>query len=69
MLIQKCNVCGKEFDGMDSYSQFGIKTTPHYGSKYDSDNIHLDLCCDCFDNLMDYIIPKCKLSPIKELEF
>ena len=26
----------------------------------------LDMCCDCFDKLMDELIPKCAISPVEE---
>lgn len=59
-----CDMCGKEFDMWDKqesrcfYDQFG------YGSKYDGDNINLDLCCNCFDKVIDWIVPQCKHNPI-----
>ena len=63
-----CNVCGKEFDMRDDYAEFGIHKQAVYGSKYDGDNIDLDICCDCFDKLMDKFIPMCKINPITEMD-
>lgn len=69
MVVDKvfCNVCGKEFDLYDRQEDFGIHTgTIGYGSKYDGDSINLDMCCDCFDKLMEDMIPKCKINPCTE---
>lgn len=62
-----CNICGKEFDLWDEQESFGFQHHVGYGSKFDGDRIHVDLCCDCFDDMMDtYILPKCKISPLEE---
>lgn len=61
-----CNLCGKEFDTCDEKEKFGIHTQAGYGSKFDGDNIQLDLCCGCFDGLIDKLIPECKINPILE---
>lgn len=61
-----CNVCGKEFDVWDEQEDFSISRNVGYGSKFDGDHIHLDMCCDCFDKLMDELIPKCAISPVEE---
>lgn len=61
-----CNMCGKEFDEWDKQEEFGFDYQVGYGSGYDGSRIRLDLCCSCFDSLMDYIVPKCKISPVEE---
>lgn len=55
-----CDMCGKEFDEFDKQEMFCIyQSEIGYGSKFDGDNIDIDLCCCCFDKLMDeYVIPK-----------
>lgn len=63
-----CNVCNKEFDMCDEYAELGIHMQVGYGSKFDGDNIDLDLCCGCFDKLMDKFIPICKINPIVKRE-
>lgn len=65
MQIKKCNVCGKEFDGWDLQEDFGLHYHIGYGSRYDGGRLELDFCCDCFDNLLDYILPKCSISAIE----
>lgn len=61
-----CNLCGKEFDEWDKKEWFGLHTRVGYGSKFDGDGIDLDLCCECFDKLMDKLISECKINPIVE---
>lgn len=61
-----CNKCGKTFDMWDEQNDFSFHKHVGYGSKYDMSRIELDLCCDCFDELMDYIAQMCKKSPIRE---
>ena len=48
-----CNICGKEFDMWDQQEGFGLHYHVGYGSKFDGDRIQVDMCCDCFDELMD----------------
>ena len=61
MNIKVCDMCGKKFDMWDIQEGFGFSYSVGYGSKHDGDNVSCDLCCDCFDKLLDeYLIPKCK---------
>lgn len=55
-----CNMCGKQFDIWDTQEDFSINRRLGYGTKYDGDELQLDLCCDC----MEKIIDECKISPI-----
>ena len=34
-----------------------------YGSKYDESIINFNLCCDCYDKVIDMILPMCKIDP------
>ena len=61
----KCNFCGKEFDMWDKQENFGFNYMVGYGSRFDETELKLDLCCDCFDKMMEeYIIPHSKINPI-----
>ncbi len=64
--LKKCTMCGKEFDLWDEQENFCFDHHIGYGSKYDGDKVRLNLCCDCFDKVIDTIIPMCKESPIVE---
>lgn len=67
MVKKVCNMCGKDFDMWDAQESFGFDYHVGYGRWFDGSNIQLDLCCDCFDKLMnEYIIPNCKISPVEE---
>jgi len=59
-----CNVCGKEFNQWDEVENLGIHMRIGYGSKYDGDEIDLDMCCSCFDTWMDEFISQCSIDPI-----
>lgn len=60
-----CNHCGKELDIFDCQEDFTIhKQQIGYGSIHDGDNVHLQLCCDCFDKLVD----DCRVNPIGSIE-
>lgn len=60
MNIRYCNICGSKMDLWDIQEDFTIHTVASYGSKYDSEEIELHICCDC----MDHTIDRCKISPI-----
>ena len=48
----------------DMQEDFCLNRHIGYGSKYDYNFLQLNLCCDCFDRLLDHIIPQCKINPI-----
>lgn len=61
-----CNFCGNDFDEWDEQEGFGFDYHVGYGSGYDLMRVKCDLCCACFDKMMDeYIIPNCKISPLE----
>ena len=61
---KKCSICGKPFDMWDMQEDFCLNRHIGYGSKYDNNILQLNLCCGCFDKLLDHIIPQCKINPI-----
>ena len=61
MKMRYCNKCGKKFDMWDEQEDFSIRSIIGYGSKYDGEEVELDLCCEC----MDALIASCKINPIK----
>lgn len=70
MKIHKCDLCGKFFNAYDEQEEFGLHYCHiGYGSKYDSCDIDIDMCCDCFDKMMEeYVEPRLKFkdSAIKQ---
>ncbi len=58
-----CNCCGKKLGIFDRQQNFNIhKYLIGYGSAHDGYGVHLQLCCDCFDKLVE----QCKVNPIIE---
>lgn len=49
-----CNFCGKLHNGddinMEPITEFEI--SPGYGSRFDCDRYHLDICDDCLEELL-----------------
>lgn len=62
MIKHTCNKCGKEFDMWDTSEHFHIYQKCGYGTKFDGDDLELDLCCACIESLID----SCAISPIIE---
>ena len=65
--MTKCDICGKEFDVWDQQEGFGFDRHIGYGSKFDGEHIRVDMCVECFDEMMEkYILPKCNNSNISK---
>ena len=63
-----CSMCGKEFDELDLQEDFYFKHYIGYGSKYDLNIFEARLCCDCFDKILDTVLPMFKSNPLNEYE-
>ena len=57
-----CNICGEPLDNFDFMQRFKIHTNIGYGSKFDGENLNINICCIC----MDHLIERCKVSPISD---
>lgn len=64
-----CNMCGKVFDEWDYQEDFCFDYHIGYGSKYDLNRLKLNLCIDCFDKVLDFILQQCKTNPLEEYHF
>lgn len=64
-----CTVCGKEFDEWATQENFGMDHYCNYGSKHDEEHIKIDMCCSCFEKLMDFVIPRCRQNPFENREY
>lgn len=64
--VKLCTMCGKKFDMWDEQENFSIRKTVGYGSGYDGSKINLQLCCGCFDKVLDMIVPMCKEIPVTD---
>lgn len=72
---QVCNICGEEFDMGYEQEKFGLhhKIRLHYNGvhdgKYDMIKVDLNMCCNCSDELLDYILSQCKINPLADITF
>ncbi len=64
--VKRCNLCGKKFDLWDEEENFCFRHRFGYGSAYDGYLLNLNLCCKCFDRLMDELVPLCKTNPLPD---
>ena len=58
-----CNKCGRALDMWDKISGMHVEMELGYGSKYDGDFLHLELCNKCLDELAE----SCAINPIIDL--
>lgn len=59
-----CNMCGKKFGLWDHQEDFCFDHKIGYGSAHDLERIQLNLCCRCFDKVIDWILPQCRHNPM-----
>ena len=64
LVSTECTMCGKTLDEDDRAENYSADMHIGYGSKYDMSHIRFQLCCDCFDRIMDMVIPLCKTNPV-----
>ena len=64
--IRVCTMCGKTFDDWDLQENNHIKHYFGYGSKHDLQIFEADLCSNCYDKIIDTILPLFPSSPIRE---
>lgn len=60
----RCNMCGRILTEYDIQENFGFDYHVGYGSRHDLEIIKARFCCDCFDDLLDSLIQKCKINPV-----
>lgn len=56
-----CNKCGKVLEKWDIEGRYSMYRHLCYGSKYDGEELRLDLCSECLDKLIE----SCKILPIE----
>lgn len=59
-----CTMCGWKLDEFDLAQNFTIDHYISYGSKHDLEHLHVDLCNDCLDRLIDWLTGTCIHNPI-----
>ena len=63
-----CTMCSKTLDEADKEQDFHFKQWIGYASKYDMNIFEARLCCDCFDKILDTVLPMFKSNPLTEYE-
>ena len=66
LISTECTMCGKTLDEDDMFENYSADMHIGYGSKYDESRIRFQLCCGCFDRILDMVIPLCKTNPVIE---
>jgi hypothetical protein len=56
-----CNYCGITLDEFDLQGDYSLHSAAGYGSAHDGNEVHLQLCSKCFDE----IVNRCAVSPVK----
>ena len=64
---KRCTMCGKYFDLWDEREGFCLNRRIGYGSSHDGCQVKLQLCCGCFDRVLDMVVPLCGTNPITDL--
>mgnify|MGYP003504455974 CR=1 FL=1 len=65
----RCTMCNKILNEWDIQEDFSWHKWIGYGSKYDLNKLDLDLCCDCFDKVLDFILQNSVNNPLREYDF
>lgn len=63
-----CTMCGREFDEWDVDEALHYTHFIGFGSKYDLHIFEANLCCECFDKILDTILPMFKNNPLSEYD-
>jgi hypothetical protein len=63
-----CTMCSKVLDEIDKEQDFHFKQWIGYGSKHNLNIFEARLCCDCFDKVLDAVLPMFKSNPLTEYE-
>lgn len=64
--IRICSMCGRTFDDWDLQENNYVYHHFGYGSRHDLQIFEVDLCCDCYDKIIDTILPLFPCSPIRD---
>ena len=66
--LRICDICGKDFDNWDLQENHHHTYNFGFGSKHDLEYLEFDVCADCFDKIIDTILPLFPKSPLKDME-
>lgn len=63
-----CTMCGSVLNEWDMQENFSVSRHIGYGSRYDMHILKFKLLCDCFDKMLDIVLPMFQNNPLKEYE-
>jgi len=66
--VRVCDICGCKFDDFDLQENHHHSYHFGYPSKFDLMDIEFDVCTECFDKMIDAILPLFPESPLKDGE-
>ena len=66
LISTECTMCGKTLDEDDMFENYSADMHIGYGSKYDMSRLRFQLCCSCFDRILDIVVPLCVTNPLED---
>lgn len=66
---KRCTMCNKIFDEWDIQEDFSYQKWIGYGSVHDMEYLNLQLCCDCFDKVLAFILKNSVNNPLTDYEY
>lgn len=67
--IKVCDICGRTYEFLDVQASKSNTIYLGFGSKYDLNIFNYDVCCECFDKMIDLVLPLFPKSPLDECDF
>ncbi len=64
----RCTMCNRILNEWDMYGDFSYHKWIGYASKYDENRLDLELCGNCFDKVVSFIVNNSANNPLKEYE-
>lgn len=64
----RCTMCNRILNEWDMYGDFYYHKWIGYGSRYDENRLDLELCGNCFDKVVSFIVNNSANNPLKEYD-
>ena len=64
--LSRCTMCNKILNEWDRYGDFSCHKWIGYGSKYDENRLDVELCSECFDKVVSFIVNNSATNPLRE---
>lgn len=66
---KRCTMCNKIFDEWDLQEDFSYQKWIGYGSVHDTEYLDIQLCCNCFDKILAFILKNSVNDPLTDYDF